>query len=86
MEGEQQSSKIRYVLFLLINYYCRAALEGRNTKIAVVLIQKESPAPPGTEDLVAAEHATALCAACELPARTLYFLPYTDHLLSYIFR
>ncbi|XP_001606110.2 trafficking protein particle complex subunit 11 [Nasonia vitripennis] len=64
----------------------RAALEGRNTKIAVVLIQKEAPPPPGTEDMVATERATALCAACELPAKTLYFLPYADHLLGYTFR
>ncbi|XP_014211822.1 trafficking protein particle complex subunit 11 isoform X2 [Copidosoma floridanum] len=64
----------------------RAVLEGRNTKIAVVLIQKEAPPLPGTEDLVATERATALCAACELPAKTLYFLPYADHLLGYIYR
>ncbi|KAJ8683030.1 hypothetical protein QAD02_018822 [Eretmocerus hayati] len=64
----------------------RTALEGRNTKISVVLIQKETPPLPGTEDLIASERATALCAACELPAKTLYFLPYADHLLGYTFR
>jgi uncharacterized protein involved in propanediol utilization len=64
----------------------RAALEGRNTKIAIVLIQNELPSSSGTEDLVATERATALCAACELPAKTLYFLPYADHLLGYTFR
>ncbi|XP_058808677.1 trafficking protein particle complex subunit 11 [Phymastichus coffea] len=64
----------------------RANLEGRNTKIAVVLIQKDPPPPPGTEDLIATERATALCGACELPAKTLFFLPYADHLLGYVFR
>ena len=64
----------------------RAAIEGRNTKIAVVLIQKDTPPTSGNEDLVATERATALCAACELPAKTLYFLPYADHLLGYTFR
>ncbi|XP_011496669.1 PREDICTED: trafficking protein particle complex subunit 11 [Ceratosolen solmsi marchali] len=64
----------------------RAALEGRNTKIAIVLIQNELLSPPGTEDLVATERATALCAACELTSKTLYFLPYADHLLGYTFR
>ncbi|XP_014236114.1 trafficking protein particle complex subunit 11 [Trichogramma pretiosum] len=64
----------------------RAALEGRSTKIAVVLVQKEAPPLPDTEDLVATERATALCAACELPNKMLYLLPYTDHLLGYTFR
>ncbi|XP_031787602.1 trafficking protein particle complex subunit 11-like [Nasonia vitripennis] len=36
--------------------------------------------------MVATERATALCAACELPAKTFYFLPYADHLLGYTFR
>ncbi|XP_031777488.1 trafficking protein particle complex subunit 11-like [Nasonia vitripennis] len=36
--------------------------------------------------MVATERATALCAVCELPAKTLYFLPYADHLLGYTFR
>ncbi|KAK0178490.1 hypothetical protein PV327_007378 [Microctonus hyperodae] len=63
----------------------RASLEGRNTKIAVVLIQKIAP-PPGSEDAIATQRATALCTACELPAKSLYVLPHGDHLLGYTSR
>ncbi|KAG7196538.1 hypothetical protein KM043_018560 [Ampulex compressa] len=64
----------------------RAALEGRSTKIAVVLIQHCTQPPPGSEDALATERATALCGACELPAKLLYLLPHADHLLGYISR
>ncbi|XP_066598539.1 trafficking protein particle complex subunit 11-like [Prorops nasuta] len=64
----------------------RAALEGRNTKIAVVLIQQNAQPPPGTEDIIATERATALCGACELPPKLLYILPHGDHLVGYITR
>ncbi|XP_033218517.1 trafficking protein particle complex subunit 11 [Belonocnema kinseyi] len=63
----------------------RAALEGRNTKIAIVLIQRHA-APPGTEDVLATERATALYTACEVPAKSLYILPHGDHLMGYITR
>ncbi|KAG7269692.1 hypothetical protein CRUP_009754 [Coryphaenoides rupestris] len=46
----------------------RTSLQGRNTKVAVVLIQKKTPLPPG-EDLVASERASSLCNACDLLAR-----------------
>ncbi|XP_048507686.1 trafficking protein particle complex subunit 11 isoform X2 [Athalia rosae] len=61
----------------------RAAVEGRSTKIAVVLVQHGAPPAPGSEDLATTERATALCAACELPAKSLYILPHGDHLLGY---
>ncbi|XP_076817428.1 trafficking protein particle complex subunit 11-like [Clavelina lepadiformis] len=63
----------------------RTSLHGRTTKVAVVLIQKSSPLPPG-EDLIAAERAAALCSACDLSAKSLFVLPHTDHLLGYITR
>ncbi|XP_035690979.1 trafficking protein particle complex subunit 11-like isoform X2 [Branchiostoma floridae] len=63
----------------------RASLQGRSTRVAVVLIQKNAPLPPG-EDMVAAERAAALCSACELSAKSLFVLPHTDHLLGYIIR
>ncbi|XP_061421126.1 trafficking protein particle complex subunit 11 [Lethenteron reissneri] len=63
----------------------RTSLHGRNTKVAVVLIQKKAPLPPG-EDLVAAERAAALCNSCELSAKSLFVLPHTDHLVGYIIR
>ncbi|XP_024945200.1 trafficking protein particle complex subunit 11 [Cephus cinctus] len=64
----------------------RAALEGRSTKIAVVLVQHSKPVQPGSEDVVTTERATALCNACELPAKSLYVLPHEDHLLRYTSR
>ncbi|XP_034951307.1 trafficking protein particle complex subunit 11 [Chelonus insularis] len=64
----------------------KCSLEGRNTKIAVVLIQRGIPPPPGSEDMLATERATALCTACELPAKSLYVLPHGDHLVGYILR
>uniref|UniRef100_A0A7N8Y5K1 Trafficking protein particle complex subunit 11 n=1 Tax=Mastacembelus armatus TaxID=205130 RepID=A0A7N8Y5K1_9TELE len=63
----------------------RASLQGRNTKVAVVLIQKKTPLPPG-EDLVASERASALCNACDLSGKSLFVLPHTDHLVGYIIR
>ncbi|XP_070524190.1 trafficking protein particle complex subunit 11 isoform X2 [Cardiocondyla obscurior] len=64
----------------------RAALDGRSTKIAVVLIQHAVQPLPGAEDVVATERATALCGACDLTAKLLYILPHADHLLGYISR
>ncbi|CAG5129381.1 unnamed protein product, partial [Candidula unifasciata] len=61
------------------------SLQGRNTKIAVVLIQKNAPLPPG-EDLMAAEKAVSLCSSCDISAKSLYVLPHTDHLIGYTMR
>lgn len=63
----------------------RTSLQGRNTKVAVVLIQKKTPLPPG-EDLVASERASALCNSCDLSGKSLFVLPHTDHLVGYIIR
>nr|DBA29121.1 TPA: hypothetical protein GDO54_009378 [Pyxicephalus adspersus] len=63
----------------------RQSLQGRNTKVAVVLIQKKTPLPPG-EDLIASERAAALCNACDLSGKSLFVLPHTDHLVGYIIR
>ncbi|XP_018421175.1 PREDICTED: trafficking protein particle complex subunit 11 [Nanorana parkeri] len=63
----------------------RQSLQGRNTKVAVVLIQKKTPLPPG-EDLVASERAASLCNACDLSGKSLFVLPHTDHLVGYIIR
>ncbi|XP_063973800.1 trafficking protein particle complex subunit 11 isoform X3 [Diachasmimorpha longicaudata] len=64
----------------------RSALDGRSTRIAVVLIQKTPSPTPDTEDSVATERATALCTACELPNKSLYILPHGDHLQGYTSR
>ncbi|KAL3856772.1 hypothetical protein ACJMK2_011491 [Sinanodonta woodiana] len=63
----------------------RNALQGRGTKVSVVLIQKNAPLPPG-EDVVAVERAASLCSLCDLSAKHLYVLPHTDHLVGYTIR
>lgn len=63
----------------------RAALEGRNSIICVVLIQSALPMPAG-EDVLANERHLALCSSCELNASLLYVLPHGDHLQGYIIR
>ncbi|KAK2173143.1 hypothetical protein NP493_899g00027 [Ridgeia piscesae] len=63
----------------------RNSLLGRSTRVAVVLIQKNTPLPPG-EDVIAAERAASLCSACELSAKSLFVLPLADHLLGYTIR
>lgn len=63
----------------------RAALEGRNTRITVVLIQQTLPLPVG-EDVLAAERAASLCASCELNTKSLFVLPLGDHLQGYTVR
>ncbi|KAJ1215559.1 hypothetical protein NDU88_003167 [Pleurodeles waltl] len=63
----------------------RQSLQGRNTKVAVVLIQKKTPLPPG-EDVIASERASTLCSACDLSGKSLFVLPHTDHLVGYIIR
>ncbi|KAL0973941.1 hypothetical protein UPYG_G00213240 [Umbra pygmaea] len=63
----------------------RTSLQGRNTKVAVVLIQKKTPLPPG-EDIVASERAASLCNTCDLSGKSLFVLPHTDHLVGYIIR
>ncbi|XP_054273779.1 trafficking protein particle complex subunit 11 [Macrosteles quadrilineatus] len=63
----------------------RAALEGRNTKLGVVLIQHKAPLPVA-EDTVAVERAAALCAASDISPKCLFVLPHVDHLQGYVLR
>lgn len=63
----------------------RAALEGRNTRIVLILIQDTLPLPTG-EDALATERGVALCASCELNAKALFQLPHGDHLQGYVVR
>lgn len=44
------------------------------------------PPLPAGEDILAAERAVALCAMCELTAKSLYVLPHDDHLQGYAVR
>lgn len=63
----------------------RASIEGRNTRITVVLIQQTAPLP-ASEDVLAAERAAVLCGSCELNSKSLFVLPLGDHLQGYIVR
>lgn len=63
----------------------RAALHDRTTRITIVLIQNTAPLPAG-EDILATERASALCASCELNAKSLFILPIGDHLQGYVAR
>ncbi|KAL1490737.1 hypothetical protein ABEB36_013385 [Hypothenemus hampei] len=61
----------------------KTALQGRDCRILVVLIQNQMPVP---EDPLASERAVALCSSCELNAQSLYVLPHGQHLLGYTIR
>ncbi|PNF36899.1 Trafficking protein particle complex subunit 11 [Cryptotermes secundus] len=63
----------------------RAALDGRSSRIAVILVQQTAPLPTG-EDMLADERAAVLCTCCELNAKALFVLPHGDHLLGYTHR
>ncbi|XP_046680192.1 trafficking protein particle complex subunit 11-like [Homalodisca vitripennis] len=63
----------------------RAALEGRHTRLGVVLIQHKAPAVAG-EDVLAVDRAAALCAAADINPKCLFVLPHVDHLQGYVLR
>ncbi|XP_017779460.1 PREDICTED: trafficking protein particle complex subunit 11 [Nicrophorus vespilloides] len=63
----------------------RVALEGRNTKLSVVLIQNHS-VNPGDDDSHQTERVNALCTSCELNPNSLFVLPHGDHLQGYATR
>ncbi|XP_052847820.1 trafficking protein particle complex subunit 11 [Drosophila gunungcola] len=61
------------------------ALQERNTRLCLVLLQKAAPLPPG-EDLLAAERAASLTNACGITSKMLFILPHTEHLTGYALR
>ncbi|XP_063238337.1 trafficking protein particle complex subunit 11 [Bacillus rossius redtenbacheri] len=63
----------------------RAALEGRGTRTAVILIQRVATLPTG-EDMLTAERAASLCSSCDLNPKSLFVLPMGDHLHGYTLR
>ena len=64
-------------------YIFRSIIGTRRCKVALVLIQRGIPLPPG-EDPLAAERAGILCQACDIPAKYLLALPsHADHLHGY---
>ncbi|XP_017474122.1 PREDICTED: trafficking protein particle complex subunit 11 [Rhagoletis zephyria] len=63
----------------------KIALQERNTRLCLVLLQKSSPLPPG-EDLLASERAASLTTACSINIKMLFILPHTEHLMGYTLR
>lgn len=59
----------------------RAVTEGHFPRLVVVVIQNTAPLSP-SEDVVGAERAQALCAACEIQSKALFVLPHGDHLMG----
>ncbi|XP_064547367.1 trafficking protein particle complex subunit 11 [Drosophila montana] len=58
------------------------ALQERNSRLCLVLLQKSAPLPPG-EDMLAAERAASLTTACGITSKMLFILPHTEHLMGY---
>ncbi|SPP76212.1 trafficking protein particle complex subunit 11 isoform X1 [Drosophila guanche] len=65
------------------------ALQERNTRLCLVLLQKAAPLPPGEPvagEQVAAERAASLTSACGITSKMLFILPHTEHLMGYTLR
>uniref|UniRef100_A0A1B0BI35 Trafficking protein particle complex subunit 11 n=1 Tax=Glossina palpalis gambiensis TaxID=67801 RepID=A0A1B0BI35_9MUSC len=55
------------------------ALQERNTRLCLVLLQKSAPLPP-SEDALAAEKGASLTTACGINSKMLFILPHIEHL------
>uniref|UniRef100_A0A182Q4N5 Trafficking protein particle complex subunit 11 n=1 Tax=Anopheles farauti TaxID=69004 RepID=A0A182Q4N5_9DIPT len=61
------------------------SLQGRNTRIAIALLQRGNHLQQG-EDMLASERAAQLTSNCDINAKMLFVLPHNDHLMGHIFR
>ncbi|XP_050073443.1 trafficking protein particle complex subunit 11 [Anopheles maculipalpis] len=61
------------------------SLQGRNTRIAIALLQRGHYLQQG-EDMLASERAAQLTSNCDINAKMLFVLPHNDHLMGHIFR
>ncbi|XP_055342747.1 trafficking protein particle complex subunit 11-like [Paramacrobiotus metropolitanus] len=64
----------------------RASLAGRNSKIALVLIQSRPHTFAQGEPSPDAEKITGMCNACELAFKQLFLLPNNENLAAYVVR
>nr|XP_029726510.1 trafficking protein particle complex subunit 11 isoform X1 [Aedes albopictus] len=62
------------------------SLQGRHTRLAVVLLQKGAALPPQSDDLLASERAAHLTNNCDINAKMLFVLTHNDHLMGQILR
>ncbi|EAT46554.1 AAEL002260-PA, partial [Aedes aegypti] len=62
------------------------SLQGRHTRLVVVLLQKGSSLPQGSDDLLASERAAHLTNNCDINAKMLFVLTHNDHLMGQIMR
>lgn len=85
-------SNISKICYFSIDYPCcilylleihRLSLEGRKSRIVVVLIQKLMPA---VDDTITTERAASLCEACTLNPKALFILPVVDNIHGYAIR
>lgn len=67
-----------FIKFLLIFLF-----KGRNTRIVVVLLQKDAPSD---DDTLLLERAANLTNKCDISAKMLLVLQYSDHLMGYTLR
>lgn len=65
--------------------FLKNALQGRNTRLVIVLLQKGQPLPPG-EDLLASERVTNLTSVCDINPKMVLVLNYQEHLIGHILR
>lgn len=61
-------------------FFC-SCLQGRKTKIVIVLVQKDSPRPQG-DDQIATERASNLASVCDISQKLIFILPHNDHLMG----
>lgn len=61
------------------------ATQGRNTRLAIVLLQKNATLTPG-DDALSTERAANLASVCDINQKMIYILPYNDHLMGKYFR
>lgn len=57
------------------------ATQGRTTRLAIVLLQKNATLPPG-EDALLTERAANLANVCDINQKMIFILPYNDHLMG----
>lgn len=55
---------------------------GRNTKLAIVLLQKSSPNSAGELDSISNERTANLASVCDIHQKMIFVLPYNDHLMG----